>query len=210
MEYPSLIKTLKKSSEFQFKEKGSQFIGFAEPCLSEEEAQHILEEKRKQFYDATHNCFAYNILPEVVKYSDDGEPNGTAGIRILNAIQHFELTNIIVIVTRYFGGTKLGVGPLGKAYYNAAYGSLDSAKTITKENYSLLNLIYDYEHSKTVHHFLSKYNCTIKENMFEQRPVISFLIQPASIDDFKSDIKNATKGSTKLKIVEENLFLGKS
>lgn len=210
MEFPSLIKTLKKSAEFQFKEKGSQFIGFAKPCQSEEEAQLILEEKRKQFYDATHNCFAYNILPEVQKYSDDGEPNGTAGIRILNAIQHFELTNLIIIVTRYYGGTKLGVGPLGKAYYNAAYGALDSAKIITKENYSLLDLVYDYEHSKTVHHFLSKHNCIIKENKFEQRPVISFLIQPASIDDFKSDIKNATKGSTKLEIVEENLFFRKN
>ncbi len=207
MEFLEVIKTIIKSNEFEFKEKGSRFIGFATPCSSEEEAQKILEEKRKQYFDATHNCFAYAILPDVVKYSDDGEPNGTAGIRIYNAIQHFELTNLIVIVTRYFGGTKLGVGPLGKAYYNSAYGVLDSAKFITKKNYSLFDLVYDYEHSKTVHHFLDKHNCIIKENKFKQKPVISFLIKPSEIDDFKSGIVNATRGSVKLKPVEANLFV---
>lgn len=207
MEFPEVIKTITKRNEFEFKEKGSRFIGFAAPCSSEEEAQKILEEKRKQFFDATHNCFAYFILPDVVKYSDDGEPNGTAGIRIFNAIQHFELTNLIVIVTRYFGGTKLGVGPLGKAYYNSAYGVLDSAKLISKENYSLFELEYDYEHSKTVHHFLDKHNCIIKENKFNQKPVISFLVKPSGIDKFKSDIVNATRGTGSIKIIEENLFI---
>ncbi|MDZ7765436.1 MAG: YigZ family protein [Melioribacteraceae bacterium] len=96
------------------------FIGYAAPCKNDEEAEQILEGKKKQYYDATHNCYAYKILPESIKYLDDGEPSGTAGIRILNAIQHFDLTNLIVISTRYFGGTKLGVGPLGKAYYNSA------------------------------------------------------------------------------------------
>lgn len=207
MELPDSIKTIKSSYEFQFKEKGSLFIGYASPCNNEEEAEQILEEKKKQYYDATHNCYAYKILPESIKYSDDGEPSGTAGIRILNAIQHFDLTNLIVISTRYFGGTKLGVGPLGKAYYNSALGTLKDAKIITKTNYSLFILYYDFEFTKSAHHFLNLHSGIIKENGFDERPTITFLIKPQDFLFLKEDIKNASKDRCSLKKIEENLFL---
>jgi len=207
MEFPSSLKTIKYSNEFRFKEKGSEFIGFAAPCNSEETAHKILNQKRKEFYDATHNCYAYSIVLGLVKYSDDGEPNGTAGIRILNAIQHFELSNLIVVVTRYFGGTKLGVGPLGKAYYNSAYGVLDSSKIIMMNNYSIMKIKYDFEHSKTIHHFLNKYNCLIKENGFDNKPTINFLIKPEIIEYLENDIKNATRGSSEISLMEKNIFV---
>lgn len=207
MEFPSSLKTIRYSNEFRFKEKGSEFIGFAAPCSSEEEAQNILSQKRKEFYDATHNCYAYSIAPGLVKYSDDGEPNGTAGIRILNAIQHFELSNLIVVVTRYFGGTKLGVGPLGKAYYNSAFGVLNSIKNILMENFSRMKIKYDFEHSKTIHHFLNKYNCLIKENGFEKKPTINFLVKPGDIDNFVEDIVNSTRGSSEVSLMEKNILV---
>ena len=207
MQYPSGIKTVKSTNEFRFKEKGSEFIAFVSPAESENEIAEILESKRKQFHTASHNCFAYKALPDIEKYSDDGEPSGTAGIRIFNALQHFELTNLIVVVTRYFGGVKLGVGPLGKAYYNAAIGVLESAQVILKKNFSKFDLTYNFEHSKTIHHFLNTYNCVIKENKFEQNPVISFLIEPDNIIRFEEDLKNSTKGSSKLNLVEEGLFI---
>lgn len=207
MEFPSSIKTIKTTNEFRFKEKGSEFIGFAAPCNSEETAQNILNQKRKEFYDATHNCYAYSIVPGFIKYSDDGEPNGTAGIRILNAIQHFELSNLIVVVTRYFGGSKLGVGPLGKAYYNSAYGVLKSSKIILTENYSIMKIKYDFEHSKTIHHFFSKYNCQIKENGFEKKPTINFLVKPEDIDNFVNDIVNTTRGSSEVSLMKKNIFV---
>lgn len=207
MQYLSAIKTLKSQNEFRFKEKGSEFIAFAAPAETVEEAERILEGKRKQFYDATHNCYAYKIMTETEKYSDDGEPNGTAGIRIMNAIQHFELTNLIVIVTRYFGGTKLGVGPLGKAYYNSAHDVLEESKVIEKINYSQYDIIYNFEQSKTIHHFLNSYKCIIKENKFDTRPIISFLIKPENLSDFETDIKNATKGSTKINLIRNAIFV---
>lgn len=207
MEFPSSLKTIKTSNEFRFKEKGSEFIGFAAPCNSEEIAQSILEQKRKEFYDATHNCYAYSISPGIIKYSDDGEPSGTAGIRILNAIQHFELSDLIVVVTRFYGGTKFGVGPLGKAYYNSAYGVLDSSKIIVMGNYSIMKIKYDFEHSKTIHHFLNKYNCLIKENGFENKPTINFLVKPENIDNFINDIVNAKRGSSETSLLEKNIFI---
>lgn len=207
MELPVSIKTIKSSYEFQFKEKGSLFVGYASPCAKEEEAGQILEEKKKQYYDATHNCYAYKVLPESIKYSDDGEPSGTAGIRILNAIQHFDLTNLIVISTRYFGGTKLGVGPLGKAYYNSAFGTLKDAKIVKQINYSLFVLYYDFEFTKSAHHFLNLHNCIIKENGFDERPSITFLIKPKNVTSFEEDLRNASKDRCKLKKIEENLFL---
>lgn len=207
MQYPSVIKTINSSNEFRFKEKGSEFIGFTSPVNSIDEAEEILTKKRKEFYDATHNCFAYKILPDIERYSDDGEPSGTAGIRILNAIQHFDLTNLIVVSTRYYGGKKLGVGPLGKAYYNSALGVLESLKIQEKENYSYFNLKYDFEHSKTVHHFLNSHQCIIKENTFEKGAVIFFLIKPHMVSDFESDIKNGTKGKAVLTLVEDGIYV---
>lgn len=208
--YPNEIKTIKAAHEFQFKEKGSQFIGFASPCENEEEALGILEDRKKKFYDATHNCYAFKVMPEHFKYSDDGEPNGTAGIRILNAIQHFDLINLIVVATRYYGGTKLGVGPLGKAYYNSAFGVLSEMKIIKKVNFSLYELHYDFEFTKSAHHFLSTYECVIKDNSFDQRPIISFLIKPDNTVDFKTDIKNASRNRALVKKIKENHYLEKA
>lgn len=207
MHIPSVIRTIKSSTEFRFKEKGSEFIGFASPVQNVKEAENILFTKKKEFYDATHTCYGYKIVPNIEKYSDDGEPSGTAGIRIINAIQHFDLTNLVVIVTRYYGGKKLGVGPLGKAYYNTAQSVLQSAKIISKENYSYIDLTYDFENSKTVHHFLNVHNCLIKQNKFEENAVISFLIKPEKISEFESDIKSATKGKIVLTLVEDGIYI---
>lgn len=127
------IQTIEQQHETKFKEKGSLFIGQVYPVNSVEEAEEFLTSVRKKFYDATHHCYAYRIMENDSKYSDDGEPNGTAGIRIANAINHFELTNLLVISIRYYGGTKLGVGPLGKAYYQSAYDTLSEMEIVTKK-----------------------------------------------------------------------------
>ncbi|MBI2419374.1 MAG: YigZ family protein [Ignavibacteriales bacterium] len=117
--------TISEKAEFRIKEKGSLFIGIAFPVHNVQECDEILAQHRKEFYDATHVCYAYRVINGPVKYSDDGEPTGTAGVRLLNAIEHYNYFNILVLSIRYFGGTKLGVGPLGKAYY-------DSAKNISQ------------------------------------------------------------------------------
>ncbi len=130
---PSIIKTPESESEFKLKEKGSSFISISGPIENEKEANTFLNSIRKKYYNASHHCFSYKLADGQFRYSDDGEPNGTAGIRIYNSQNYFGLTNLITVVVRYFGGTKLGVGPLGKAYYKSSSQNLASS-TITEKH----------------------------------------------------------------------------
>lgn len=123
--------TIREKSESKYKEKGSIFLAFAHPVETTAQFEELLAGYRKQFYDAVHHCPAFRLIDGTFKYSDDGEPSGTAGLRIFNAIEHRGLNNIAVIVVRHFGGVKLGVGPLGKAYYATALEALDNSKVIT-------------------------------------------------------------------------------
>ena len=99
---PEQIKTIKDFRQASIKEKASEFIAIVYPVDNKETAVNKLNEIRKKYYDASHHCFAYKLKNGDEKYSDDGEPNGTAGLRILNAIEHFDLTNVLLIVVRYF------------------------------------------------------------------------------------------------------------
>ncbi len=202
------IKTITNKSEFQFKEKGSLFIGQIFPIDNATEAESFLEETKKKHYSASHNCYAYKFIDkESFKYSDDGEPNGTAGIRILNAITHFSLSNILIISTRYFGGTKLGVGPLGKAYYNSAIGAIETSKIVTKENYSKILISFGYNFISDVHHFINNYKVKNIKNLFNENPEIECLIKPDLVKKLKEDLTAVSKGKIAIKILEEEIFI---
>ncbi|MGK9367616.1 IMPACT family protein [Melioribacter sp. Ez-97] len=183
------IKTLLKECQYKFREKGSLFISQGFPVSTVESAEEILEQVRKKYFDATHNCYAFKTADGNFRYSDDGEPNGTAGIRIFNAINHFDLTNLIVVVTRYFGGVKLGVGPLGKAYYHASFELLKNAGIKELTLYYRTSLKYDYKHSSSVHHFLSKYEAHIEDNLFTSEPEIVFAVPAANYELLKTDLE---------------------
>jgi uncharacterized YigZ family protein len=204
MNLPDYIKTIVTISEFKLKEKGSQFLAYSKPVQNEDEAITYLSETRKKFYDASHHCYSYKILDGTFKYSDDGEPNGTAGIRIYNAQNHFELTNLITVVVRYFGGTKLGVGPLGKAYYDAATESIAAAKLISLAKYRLLEIRFDFSLSKTVHHFIGKFNALIKDNTFDSMPGMIIMIQSQNCAKFISEVSVAA--NNKCVIIQKSEF----
>ncbi len=202
------IKTIVKISEHQFKEKGSQFIGRAIPIKDIKEAELFLSDVRKKYYDATHNCFAYKFIDEEsFKYSDDGEPNGTAGIRILNAIKHFNLSNVLIISTRYYGGIKLGVGPLGKAYYNSAKGAIESATIVTKENYSKIIIDFNYDFISDVHHFINLYKVKNIENLFNKNPQVRCLLKPEYFQKLVKELTLVSSGKIEITILEENIYL---
>ncbi len=202
------IKTIIKTSEFQLKEKGSLFIGRVFPIQNIQEAETILSETRKKHYDATHNCYAYKFIEdESFKYSDDGEPNGTAGIRILNAIKHFNLSNVLIISTRYYGGTKLGVGPLGKAYYNSAFGAIENATIVAKNNYSKINIDFGYDFISDVHHFINTYKVKNINNLFSENPQIECLIKPELVDKLTEDLLIVSSGKIYVKILEDSIYL---
>ncbi len=198
------IKTIKKFSEAKIKEKGSVFIGQIYPIKFLDEANKILDDIRKKYYDATHHCYAIKIEEEEPKYSDDGEPSGTAGVRILNAINHFEVTNVILVVIRYFGGTKLGVGPLGKAYYECAKETIESSDIVEVEKYIQAKIEYDYKHSKTVHHFLNKAGAENISNEFNSGPIIFCYIPPEKLDFLKESLMSASNNEINCHFFVEN------
>lgn len=122
------------SEEVLYKEKNSKFFGYCFPVQSEEEVKSILEKIKKQHFAARHWCYAFQIGTEQIHYraNDDGEPSGTAGLPIYGQIQSFDVTNILVVVVRYFGGIKLGVGGLVTAYKETAKMALENASIIEK------------------------------------------------------------------------------
>ncbi len=142
---PSTYTTVRERATAEFEEKRSIFIGHAMHVTSEEEATAFIKEIKKEHRDATHNVFAY-ILGDgtVARYSDDGEPQGTAGMPALEAVRKSGVTDVCVIVTRYFGGTLLGAGGLIRAYSHGASMALDAAGIITYEPYDEISLSCGY------------------------------------------------------------------
>ncbi len=133
-------------TEILFKEKGSKFIGYAYPIEHENEVKPLIEQLKKEHHQARHVCYAYQIGVKNISYraNDDGEPNNTAGIPILGQIKSFELTNVLIAVVRYFGGTKLGVGGLIQAYKISAKETLEQAVIIQKEILQHLYIEFEY------------------------------------------------------------------
>lgn len=140
------FRTIIKSSEGLYKEKMSKFLSFAEPCTSAEEAKEIVAMYKKEYYDARHVCWAYMIGHQRLEFrsNDDGEPSGTAGKPILGQINSFNLTDLVVIVVRYFGGIKLGTSGLIEAYRTAAAEALSAADIVEKLVEETLEVYFEY------------------------------------------------------------------
>ncbi len=206
MNYPDHIITIDQFEEFSIKEKNSLFTGQVFHCESENETDEILNSTRKKYYDASHHCFAYKFIDGKIKYSDDGEPTGTAGIRILNAIEHFNLLNVLVIVIRYFGGTKLGVGLLGKSYYSAAYGVLENAKKIKKTFYNIVNIISDFEYTSQVHRVLSNHKGIIEDTKYADKVSHNCLIKPAEFQIISEQLTSISKGQISIISTQANRY----
>lgn len=201
------ITTVLKNYESRLKEKGSLFISQIFHIESEEESNEILKETRKKFFDATHNCYAYRLANGKTKYSDDGEPNGTAGLRIFNAIKHENLFNVLIIVTRYFGGTKLGVGPLGQAYYNSAIEVILKSKKISQELFIKIAIRFDYEFANLVHRTITNYSAKIEETTFDGFTTIICLVPAEKLDKFQQELTNSSLTKVQIDISNRSLYL---
>jgi len=210
MKEKSPIKTIKSVNESRFKEKGSLFIGQTFQINCKKESDTILNSARKKFYDATHVCFAYRLSDESFQYSDDGEPNGTAGIRIFNAIDHFAFSNTLVLVIRYFGGTKLGVGPLGKAYYKAAFDVLNSAETEILSFFSRIKIVFDYNFTSQVHHIIKQYSAINILNKFEEKPIVECSIEVKKLQNLLEELNRSSSGKIKPEIINQSELISVS
>ena len=165
------FKTIKNSVEnILLKEKGSKFIGFAFPLEDETDLKKNLEKVKTEHPKATHHCYAFRlgILGENYRANDDGEPNGSAGLPIYNQLLAHEITNILVIVVRYYGGTKLGVSGLVKAYKETAKITLEEAEIITKDLETKLEIEFDFSHQNQIFTLLNKYDGKIIDFISEE------------------------------------------
>lgn len=164
-----IYKTIASTSQGIFKEKGSRFVSLAVPVSSQEEIKPIIEKIRKEHHEARHHCYAYIIGHERIiwRVNDDGEPSGTAGRPILGQINSFGLTNIIIIVSRYFGGTLLGVSGLINAYRSAAESALKNAELTEKTINEYYKITYPYISMNDVMKILKEENIGQSEQSFD-------------------------------------------
>lgn len=169
MEKEYSYKTLENISEGLYKEKGSKFIAFATPCNNEQEAKDFLSNWKKEHHQARHLCYAYRfgVNQYTTRANDDGEPANSAGAPILGQIQSFELSNILIGVIRYFGGTKLGVGGLITAYKTAAKEAIENGNIIEKELQTRLSIDFPYEKMPTIMSLIKNHHLTILNQDFQ-------------------------------------------
>ncbi|MBQ8545893.1 MAG: YigZ family protein [Clostridia bacterium] len=196
------IKRLKKPSNIEFIEKKSTFIGFSTFVKNEEEALEIIKQKKKEYQDATHNVYAYVIGENIARYSDDNEPQGTAGMPVLNAIRMSGISDVLVVVTRYFGGILLGAGGLVRAYSTAASMSLNSAETVVYEEYRVMEIVSSYSDYGKLSTMIAEYDAIIDINDFSDNVRIKFAIKEEIADDFIKSVIDSFNGRINPKFFE--------
>lgn len=171
-----LYKTIEKPVEdILLKEKGSKFIGFAYPVNNEKELKETLDQLKSVHPKATHHCYAFRLglNGENYRANDDGEPSGSAGLPIYNQLLANEITNILLIVVRYYGGTKLGVSGLVKTYKESAKLTLEEAHIITKELHTELEILFHFNQQNTIFTLLNKFDAKVLEFDAEENCRIS-------------------------------------
>lgn len=199
-----MSKTISENTSAQIVEKKSKFIANIYYVQTQEEIENILKEIRKKYYDAKHNCYAYSILTKdglVNKMSDDGEPSGTAGAPMLNIITKNELTNILVVVTRYFGGILLGTGGLVKAYSEATIKALEKAKIVNEEIGYEIEVTISYNEWEKFKYYCEKNNINIINVIYDEK--IKSRIEVTQIE---KDKINKLIEETTLKIEEVDII----
>ena len=187
------MKTIKKPVEAQINIKKSNFIARLYPAKDKKEVKKIIEEVSTRYSDATHNCTAY-IVSDSQGYDDNGEPSGTAGKPMMNVLIKNDLSNIVAIVTRYFGGIKLGAGGLVRAYSHSILKAIEEAEIVNMELFNIYEAIFDYKNIKEVDSELRKYNLKVIKKDYNVQ--VTYLIASNQIDiisnieeKFQSDVK---------------------
>ena len=181
--------------EDEFVEKKSRFIGRVWPVDTEEEALARIQEMKKQHYDATHNCWAYIIRDGAVRFSDDGEPGGTAGMPMLQVLQREGLYNIVCVVTRYFGGILLGAGGLVRAYTKGAKIAVDAAGKSMKRIWTVLYVPCPYTFFDRVKLEISAFGGILRKTDFGAEVELEILLPEAQTEPFLERLTDMTSGT---------------
>jgi len=175
-----------------FKDRGSKFIGYAFPVLNEDEVKEKIDELKAKHHKARHWCYAWQLGTEQIRFraNDDGEPSNSAGQPIYGQILSFNVTNVLIVVVRYFGGTKLGVGGLINAYRTAVKLVLEDAKIIQKTIDVNFQLTFEYEHMDKVMRIIKEKNLTINHQKMELNCVFEVLVRKKDAEVTKNAFEN--------------------
>ena len=184
-----------EAGEDEFYEKKSRFIGRVWPVETEEEALEKIQQMKKQHYDATHNCWAYIIRDGAVRFSDDGEPGGTAGMPMLQVLQREGLFNVVCVVTRYFGGILLGAGGLVRAYTKGAKIAVDAAGKSMKRVWTVLYVPIPYNFYERVKLEIAAFGGIIRDTQFGMDIELEILMPEAQVEPFLDKLTDMSSGT---------------
>ncbi len=181
-------------------EKKSRFIASVFSVESEEMAAEFIEKTKKQYWDARHNCYAYVIGADGgrQKCSDDGEPQGTAGRPMLDVLLNEQIRNILVIVTRYFGGTLLGTGGLVRAYSMAAKAGIDASRIVTKYPASRIRIITDYNGVGKLQYIAAQAQIAVLDTEYTDKVTMTLLVPDGSMHSLKNKVMEATSAAARI------------
>jgi uncharacterized YigZ family protein len=196
--------TIAKVAEIEFVERKSVFYGYAAPVKTEEEALALVKERRALMPDATHHVFGYHMKGGILaRYSDDGEPQGTAGMPVLEAIRKSGADDALVVVTRYFGGILLGAGGLVRAYAHTAHLALEAAGIVTYESYAELEITCSYSDYQKYLSQLPRFGAVVDDTDFSDRVTIRFAVKKHLTDDVRTLVREISAGADELRLLGE-------
>lgn len=195
-------KTVEKEASDFFIEKKSKFIGYAKPVKTQEEAVEFISKIKSKHWDATHNVYAY-VLREnnIQRYSDDGEPSGTAGVPVLDVMLKESLVDVCVVATRYFGGTLLGAGGLVRVYSHTSKIALEAAEIITMAQCSVMSAEVDYSFYDRLNILLSDFSAVILNTSFSDKVCVEFSVKENIVDLLNAKLIDVSNGNYALKFL---------
>lgn len=192
------------SGESEYTEKRSRFLGHIRYVETEEEAKAFIAETKKKFYDARHNCWCYIIRGGAERYGDDGEPQGTAGIPMLEVLRREGVTNAVCVVTRYFGGVLLGAGGLLRAYTKSAKDALDAAGISVVRRWVECELPCSYSQAERLKNEIAAAGGVVTDMEYADAVTIKVLVPEESADDFGAKMTDLTAGSAQVSVTGES------
>lgn len=200
---------LLEGAEAETELKKSRFIAHAASVSTEEEAREFIDSIKKEFYDARHNCYAYIIGKDAdrVKYSDDGEPAQTAGLPIFNVLKESGIRNCCIVVTRYFGGTLLGAGPLARMYAEAAKLSLTASKTAVMRYGVEAQIEAGYSESEKIKRYLEKNEIYVSNTVYSANVFINVRVAETDYERMSLDIVSLTASNAKISKISDAYFI---
>lgn len=200
-------KTVLEYASDEFVEKRSRFIGYCKPVKTEQEAIDFINEKRSEHWNATHNVYAYSLREGNIKrYSDDGEPSGTAGMPVLDVIVKNEIFDVVVVVTRCFGGVLLGTGGLVRAYSHGSKIAVEAAKPVIMQNCLVCETRCAYNQYGKVSSLIMGLGADVDDTVFESDVLVKFHIKPDLLGTLNKKLADATSGEVVTQQTDKQYF----